>query len=79
MAQLTAVEFVLQYLQNVKPNEFCSIEKIKELLEQAKEMEKEQHGNTWDEAIDTHERRGHVIARSLVDFDDYFNETYGRA
>jgi site-specific DNA-cytosine methylase len=79
MAQLTAVEFVLQYLQNVKPNKFCSIEKIKELLEQAKEMEKEQHGNTWDEAIDTHERRGHIIARSLVDFDDYFNETYGRA
>jgi hypothetical protein len=38
----TAVEWVLQYLNNVKPNEFCSIEKIKELLEQAKQMEKEQ-------------------------------------
>jgi hypothetical protein len=40
MAQQTAVEWVLQYLNNVKPNEFCSIEKIKELLEQAKEMHK---------------------------------------
>ena len=38
----TAIEWVLQYLYNVKPNEFCSIEKIKELLEQAKEMEKQQ-------------------------------------
>jgi hypothetical protein len=45
-------------------------------IEQAKAMEKEQHGNTWDEAIDTHERRGNVIARSIVDFDDYYNETY---
>jgi hypothetical protein len=40
--KMTAVEWVLQYLNNVKPNEFCSIEKIKELLEQAKQMEKEQ-------------------------------------
>ena len=37
--EVTAVEWVLQYLKNVKPNEFCSIEKIKELLEQAKELE----------------------------------------
>ena len=36
----TSIEWVLQYLNNVKPNEFCSIEKIKELLEQAKEMHK---------------------------------------
>jgi hypothetical protein len=38
----TAVQWLIQYLNNVKPNEFCSIEKIKELLEQAKEMEKQQ-------------------------------------
>jgi hypothetical protein len=48
------------------------------ILEQAKAMEKEQHGNTWDNAIDAHEKRGHVIARSLVDFDDYYNETYNK-
>ena len=39
---MTAVEWAIQYLNNVKPNEFCSIETIKEILEQAKEMEKEQ-------------------------------------
>ena len=49
-----------------------------EEFEQAKTMEKEQHGNTWDEAINTHERRGHVIARSIVDFDDYYNENYNK-
>jgi hypothetical protein len=38
----TSIDWVLQYLNNVKPNEFCSIEKIKELLEQAKEMHKQE-------------------------------------
>ena len=41
-------------------------------------MEKYQHGNTWNEAIDAHEKRGHVIARSLVDFDDYYKETFNK-
>lgn len=41
MAQ-TSIEWVLQYLNNVKPNEFCSIEKMKELFEHAKEMHKEE-------------------------------------
>jgi hypothetical protein len=50
----------------------------KDKINQAKAMEKEQHGNTWDEAINTHERRGHVIARSIVDFDDYYNENYNK-
>lgn len=34
-------------------------------------MEREQHGNTWDSAIKAHEDRGHVISRSITDFDDY--------
>jgi len=34
-------------------------------------MEREQHGNTWQKAIETHEERGLVIARSLTDFDEY--------
>jgi hypothetical protein len=48
----TSIEWVLQYLNNVKPNEFCSIEKIKEVLEQAKEMEKEQIADKWQEGYD---------------------------
>ena len=44
----TSIEWVLQYLNNVKPNEFCSIEKIKELLEQAKEMHKQEIIDAYD-------------------------------
>jgi hypothetical protein len=39
-------------------------------------MEKQQHGETWDKAIKAHDNRGHVHARSIVDFDEYYNETY---
>ena len=45
-------------------------------IEEAKELEKQQHGVTWDAAIKAHDDRGHVHARSLVDFDDYYNETF---
>ena len=38
---------------------------------QAKQMEREQHGNTWDAAIKAHDDRGHVYVRSICDFDDY--------
>ena len=33
--------------------------------------ERQQHGNTWDAAIQAHEDRGYVISRSLCDFDEY--------
>jgi hypothetical protein len=69
----TSIEWVLQYLNNVKPNEFCSIEKIKELLEQAKEMHKQ-------EIIDAYYQCGrdnfeHIkfINRSAT---EYYQETF---
>ena len=43
----------------------------KHYLDQAKQMEREQHGNTWDAAIKAHDDRGHVYVRSTCDFDDY--------
>jgi hypothetical protein len=45
-------------------------------IDMAKKMERNQHGDTWDAAIQAHEDRGHVLARSICDFDNYFNETY---
>jgi hypothetical protein len=42
------------------------------------EMEKQQHGQTWDEAINAHDNRGHVHARSIIDFDEYYNETFNK-
>ena len=72
MAQQTAVEWLENELKKIP------FIKPQDAFEKAKAIEKEQHGNTWDEAIDAHEKRGHVIARSLVDFDDYYNETFNK-
>jgi hypothetical protein len=47
-----------------------------QIFEQAKEIEKQQHGRTWDSAIKAHDDRGHVHSRSIVDFDEYYNETF---
>jgi hypothetical protein len=73
MEKQTAVEW---FFDNLKNHQIQAEHYL--LYQQAKAMEKEQHGNTWDEAIDAHEKRGHVIARSLVDFDDYYNETFNK-
>jgi hypothetical protein len=40
------------------------------------ETDKQQHGRTWDEAIKAHDNRGHVHARSLVDFDEWYEQQY---
>lgn len=45
---------------------------IKQVFEQAKAMEREQHGETWDAALIAVDRRGGVILRALPDFDDYW-------
>jgi len=47
-----------------------------ELVEQAKEMERVEHGITWDKGIEAHEKRGYNLSRSICDFDDYYNQTY---
>jgi hypothetical protein len=46
------------------------------IIEQAKEMDKQQHGRTWDAAIAAHDNRGHVHARSIVDFDEYYEQQF---
>jgi hypothetical protein len=47
------------------------------IQQQAKEMEKEQHATTWDKSMDNLDARGGNIVRAWVDFDEYYNETYG--
>ena len=42
MSKQTAVEWLADKLNNVRPTQICSIETIKEWVEQAKEMEKQQ-------------------------------------
>jgi hypothetical protein len=45
-------------------------------LTKAKEMEKEQHGKTWDTALDKYEVRAGNYMRAYEDFDEYYNETF---
>ena len=44
---------------------------------EAKEIEKEQHADTWDKSMDNLDARGGNIVRAFVDFDEYYIETYG--
>ena len=73
MGQQTGVEYLEKQLTLALGDELKS---LRGLFVVAKEMDKQQHGQTWDAAIKAHDDRGHVHARSLVDFDEYYNETY---
>ena len=44
------------------------------ILHKAKEMEKKQHGETWDAALIHVDKRGGVLLRALVDFDEYWEK-----
>jgi hypothetical protein len=44
------------------------------LIDQAKAMEKEQHGETWDAALIQVDKRGGVLIKALVDFDKYWED-----
>jgi hypothetical protein len=72
---MTSIEWVLQYLNNVKPNEFCSIEKIKELLEQAKEMEKEQIIDAHIEGQRVFDKHDHT-QWTTDQAEQYYQETF---
>ena len=80
--QQTSVEWLVCQLQETRDwqrviNEANqSPTSVRNVLQQAKEMEKEQHATTWDKAMDNLDARGGNIVRAWVDFDDYYNETY---
>jgi hypothetical protein len=47
------------------------------IKQKAKEMHKEEHGKTWDAAMDNFKARGGNDMRAWADFDDYYAETFG--
>lgn len=67
---MTAVEWLANQVED-----FLGLLPV-DMIEKARELEKQQHGSTWDAAIKAHDDRGHVHARSIVDFDEYYQETY---
>lgn len=75
MAQTSSIEWVLQYLNNAKPNEFCLIEKIIELLQQAKEMHKEEIKTAFNHGMNCSSFYFIVDGKDAED-ENYYNETF---
>ena len=65
MKKQTAVEWVLEQF-----NEIHTQRKWKEIVEQAKEIEKQQIINTW------YDCKLSIIDKNPTDADQYFNKTY---
>lgn len=62
-------------LGEISPIEYD--EKLKKIEEQAKEMHKKEHGQTWDDAMENMKSRGGNDMRAWADFDDYYEEKFG--
>ena len=71
MPKQTAIEWFYNEIKSHFEHDASLLEKLTSTLKTAKQKERDQHGNTWDNAIKTHEERGHVLDRSMCDFDDY--------
>ncbi len=79
MSKTTAVDYLVKEFSDIlgaittKPMQDLL---IVDAVNKAKKLEREQHSQTWDNAIEQLEKRGGVKERALVDFDEYFNEKY---
>lgn len=71
----SSVEWLVEKLfpKNDNIRFFCPTE----ILEQAKAMHKDEHGQTWDKSLDNLKARGMNEMRAYTDFDQYYNETFG--
>jgi hypothetical protein len=47
---------------------------INDARDMSMEMEKKQHGETWDSALSAYKARGGNVVRAIVDFDDYWEQ-----
>ena len=70
MEQRTAVEWLIDQVED-----FIGLIPI-DIIEKAKEMEKQQHGQTWDSALKAGQNRAWNVMRAYCDFDDYYEKTY---
>lgn len=69
----TAVNWIESKLNSVKPTDFCSIETIRDWINQAKAMEKEQIKDAYRVGrID-----GNIPFEFNHTFEKYYEETYG--
>jgi hypothetical protein len=75
----TAVEWLVEQIEAHKieivySDKIDSIKCLPSIVAQAKAMEREQHGETWDAALIQVDKRGGVLIKALVDFDKYWED-----
>ena len=73
----TALQQLIQWgeqMMSEHPQKLLSFAEAIDKAEELLELERHQHGQTWDAAIHAHVARGHVYARSMCDFDDYWGD-----
>ena len=75
MSKQTAVNWLADKLNNVRPTQICSIETIKEWVEQAKEMEKQQIEYAYCDGVDD-EYEHHINNEPRRNLEQYYNETF---
>lgn len=68
---MTAIEWLVEKIQQAKPTF-----KFDSLIREAKEMEKEQHLNTF--LAGGKSAFNAAKGRDFTTFEDYYNETYGK-
>lgn len=75
----TAMQELIEKLNNVKPTEFCSIDTIREWSKELLEKEKEQIVNAFEvgyKSCDIDE--AFEINRKLASGENYYNKTYNQ-
>jgi len=70
----TAVESIIEKINNVKPTEFCSIETIKKWCIEAKQMEKKQIMDAYGQVAA--DEAGEILD-ATKDSEEYYNKKYG--
>jgi hypothetical protein len=75
---VTAVQSIIQKINNVKPSDFCSIETIKQWCEQAKEIEKERLTDAYCDGKANGMDISHPLSLTKqISANEWYNETYG--
>lgn len=71
----SAVQWLVNQLEKYEDYAKISYKCLGE-IEVALEMEKDEHGKTWDAAIDKYEARARNYTRAWEDFDEYYEERF---
>ena len=76
MKQQTAVNWLVDQIKSDQNQKALSASEWMEVIEQAKQMEKQQHDNTWVDSRIEDLSNGNI--RKEKTFEQYYNETYNK-